>query len=104
MKVWILFCLLALLIGASYVGYVGWNLTDVVAMPLTGYVAMGIGIIFTIIVGFTIVVVGGLMALMFYSAMVTTSRCPSRQAGPLSYRAHDYKLDDGAISRPRGDT
>ena len=67
MKVWILFCLLALLIGASYVGNVGWNLTDVVAMPLTGYVAMGIGIIFTIVVGFTIVVVGGLMALMFYS-------------------------------------
>jgi hypothetical protein len=66
MKVWILFCLLALLIGASYVGYVGWK-TDVVAMPLTGYVAMGIGIIFTIVVGFTIVVVGGLMALMFYS-------------------------------------
>ena len=67
MKVWILFCLLALLIGASYVGYVGWNLTDVVAMPLTGCVAMGIGIIFTIVVSFTIVVVGGLMALMFYS-------------------------------------
>ena len=65
MKVWILFCLLALLIGASYVGF--WNLTDVVAMPLTGCVAMGIGIIFTIVVGFTIVVVSGLMALMFYS-------------------------------------
>ena len=58
--------LLALLIGAAYVGYVGWNFTDV-AIPLTGYVAMGIGIIFTIVVGFTIVVVGGLMALMFYS-------------------------------------
>jgi hypothetical protein len=36
-------------------------------MPLTSYVAMGIGIIFTIVVGFIIVVVGGLMALMFYS-------------------------------------
>jgi hypothetical protein len=39
----------------------------VVAMPVTGHVAMGIGIIVTIVVGFTIVVVGGLMALMFYS-------------------------------------
>jgi hypothetical protein len=67
MKVWILFCLLALLIGASYVGYVGWNLTDVVAIPLTSYVAMGIGIIFIIVVGNIIVVVRGLMALMFYS-------------------------------------
>jgi hypothetical protein len=36
-------------------------------MPLTGYVAMGIGIISTIVVGFTIVVGGGLMALIFYS-------------------------------------
>jgi hypothetical protein len=34
---------------------------------MTGYVAMGVGIIFTIVVGFTIVVVGGLLALMFYS-------------------------------------
>jgi hypothetical protein len=67
MRVWITIAiLLALLIGAIYVGYVGWNLTDV-AMPVTGYVAMGIGIIFTIVVGFTIVIVGGLMALMFYS-------------------------------------
>jgi hypothetical protein len=67
MKVWVTICvLLALLIGATYVGYVGWNLTDV-AMPLTGYVAIGIGIIFTIVVGFTLVVGGGLMALMFYS-------------------------------------
>jgi hypothetical protein len=39
----------------------------VVAIPLTGYVAMGIGIIFSIVVGFTIIVGGGLMALMFYS-------------------------------------
>jgi hypothetical protein len=67
MKVWVtISVLLALLIGATYVGYGGWNLTDV-ALPVTGYVAMGIGIIFTIVVGFTIVVVGGLMALMFYS-------------------------------------
>jgi hypothetical protein len=67
MKVWVtISVLLALLVGAIYVGYVGWNLTDV-AMPVTGYVAMGIGIIFTIVVGFTIVVVGCLMALMFYS-------------------------------------
>jgi hypothetical protein len=67
MRVWItISILLALLTGAAYVGDVGWNLTDV-AIPLTGYVAMGIGIIFTIVVGFTIVIVGGLMALMFYS-------------------------------------
>jgi len=67
MRVWITIAVLVtLLIATIYVGYVGWNLTDV-AMPLTGNVAMGIGIIFAIVVGFTIVVVGGLMALMFYS-------------------------------------
>jgi hypothetical protein len=38
-----------------------------VAIPVTGYVATGIGIIFAVVVGFTIVVVGGLMALTFYS-------------------------------------
>jgi hypothetical protein len=51
--------LFALLIGAAYVGYAG--------LPVTGDVTMGIGIIFTIVVGFIIVVGGGLMALMFYS-------------------------------------
>jgi hypothetical protein len=52
--------LLALLVAAIYVAYVGWNLTDV-AMPLTGYVAMGLGILFSLVLGV------GLMGLMFYS-------------------------------------
>jgi len=48
MRVWIAICvLLALLAGAVYVGYVGWNLTDV-AMPVTGWVAMGLGIFFSL--------------------------------------------------------
>ena len=61
MRVWTtISVLLALLAGAVYVGYVGWNLTDV-TMPVTGYVAMVLGIVFSTIVG------AGLMALMFYS-------------------------------------
>jgi hypothetical protein len=84
MKVWTtISVLLALLMGASYGEYVGWNLTGV-AMPLTGYVAMGIGIIFTIVVGFTIVVVGGLMALMFYSRHGFFDEPPSNPPGRSS--------------------
>jgi dolichyl-phosphate-mannose--protein O-mannosyl transferase len=61
MRVWIsTSLLLALLVVAIYVAYVSWNLTDV-AMPLTGYVAMWLAIVFMIILGV------GLVALMFYS-------------------------------------
>jgi hypothetical protein len=61
MRVWIgTSLLLALLVAAIYVAYVSWNLTDV-AMPLTGYVAMWLAIVFMIILGV------GLVALMFYS-------------------------------------
>ena len=62
MRVWIAICiLLALLAGAIYVGYVGCNLTDV-EMPVTGWVAMGLGIFFSLVLG------AGLMGLMFYSS------------------------------------
>jgi hypothetical protein len=61
MRVWIgTSLLLALLVAAIYVAYVSWNLTDV-AMPLTGYVAMWLAIVFMIILDV------GLVALMFYS-------------------------------------
>jgi hypothetical protein len=61
MRVWIgTSLLLALLVAAIYVAYLSWNLTDV-AMPLTGYVAMWLAIVFMIILGV------GLVALMFYS-------------------------------------
>ncbi len=72
MGIWIgISILLALLVGAVYVGYVGWNLTDV-AMPLAGYVAMGLSIFFSLVVG------GGLMALMFYSSRHGYDEPPSK--------------------------
>jgi len=62
MRALILICiLLALLAGAVYVGYVGWNSTDV-PMPVAGYVAMTLGIVFSLALGV------GLMGLMFYSS------------------------------------
>ena len=72
MRVWIAICvLLALLAGAVYVGYVGWNLTDV-AMPVTGWVAMGLGIFFSLTLG------AGLMGLMFYSSRHGYDEPPSK--------------------------
>jgi hypothetical protein len=54
------FCPARVARSGDHVAYVGWNLTDV-AMPLTGYVAMGLGILFSLVLGV------GLMGLMFYS-------------------------------------
>jgi hypothetical protein len=52
--------MLALLAATAYVAYRGWTSTDV-AIPTTGYVAMWLGIIFSLAVGI------GLMTLVFYS-------------------------------------
>jgi hypothetical protein len=52
--------LLLLLAGAALVGYAGWTMTDV-AMPIHGWIAMGLGIFFSLVVGV------GLMGLVFYS-------------------------------------
>jgi hypothetical protein len=71
MRVWAtISVLLALLAAAVYVAYVGWNLTDV-TMPVTGYVAMVLGIVFSVILG------AGLMALMFYSTRHGFDDAPS---------------------------
>jgi hypothetical protein len=71
MRVWAtISVLLALLAAAVYVAYVGWNLTDV-TMPVTGYVAMVLGIVFSVILG------AGLMALMFYSSRHGFDDAPS---------------------------
>jgi hypothetical protein len=74
-----IFVLLALLVGAVYVGYVGWNLTDV-AMPVTGYVAMWLTIVVSIIIGV------GLMGLVFYSSRHGYDEPPSKPPGLFSKR------------------
>ncbi len=54
--------LLALLAGAAFVGHYGWVSAGDVPMPAWGWLMMGLGIFFTLLVGF------GLMALVFYSS------------------------------------
>jgi hypothetical protein len=54
--------LLALLAAAGWLAFAGWTLEDDVAMPASGYVAMALGVVFSLVVGI------GLMALVFYSS------------------------------------
>lgn len=53
--------LIALLIAATWFAILGWTAVDGPAMPLAGYAAMAVGILFSLIVGV------GLMSLVFYS-------------------------------------
>ena len=54
----ILIALVSLLFAACVVGYLGWSLADGADVPISGYVAMVIGVIASLAVGF------GLMALI----------------------------------------
>ncbi|GIQ78285.1 hypothetical protein [Bradyrhizobium sp. RD5-C2] len=59
---WIVLTVLSLLLVATGVAaYLGWSLGDA-DVPTSGYVAMGFGVIFSLLVGI------GLMALLFYSS------------------------------------
>jgi hypothetical protein len=57
----IILVLLSLLVATDFVAYLGWTLADGVEVSTAGYVAMAIGVLFSLIVGC------GLMALVFYS-------------------------------------
>jgi hypothetical protein len=52
----------ALLAAALCFAVYSWNTIEGPAIPTTGYVAMGLGIVFSLLVGC------GLMALLFYSS------------------------------------
>ena len=58
----VIFVLLAFLAGAIWVGHYGWESAGGVVMPHWGWLMMGLGVFFTIVVG------GGLMFLVFYSS------------------------------------
>jgi hypothetical protein len=63
MGAWVLIAvMLALLAAAGIVAYQGWTVHGDVDMPASGYVAMWLGILFSVVVG------AGLMGLIFYSS------------------------------------
>jgi len=53
--------LLLLLVAAGILGYLGWTSSDN-AVPESGYIAMALGVVFSLVVGV------GLMALVFFSS------------------------------------
>lgn len=61
-KLFVLVPLLGLLALALWFMVSAWNSVDGPPMPATGYVALGLGVFFSLVVGF------GLMALIFYSS------------------------------------
>jgi hypothetical protein len=62
--------LLALLAGAIYVSHYGWVSAGDVTMPVWGWLMMGLGIFFTVVVG------GSLMVLLFYSSRAGYDETP----------------------------
>jgi hypothetical protein len=60
---WIVVTVLALLlVAAAVLAYLGWTSGGDTEVPASGYIAMAIGVIFSLVIGF------GLMALLFYSS------------------------------------
>jgi len=58
----ILAVLLIMLVGTIVVSYLGWTSAAGTDVPASGYIALALGVIFSLAVGF------GLMALVFYSS------------------------------------
>jgi hypothetical protein len=58
----VLIILLSLLATTVVIASLGWSLASGADVPASGYVAMALGVIFSLAVGF------GLMALVFYSS------------------------------------
>ena len=87
-----IFVLLAILAGAVWVGHYGWESAGDVVMPAWGWLMMGLGIFFTLLVG------GGLMALVFYSSRAGELNGGGRAQVSLPQRhrqgaAHDVVTD-----------
>jgi hypothetical protein len=64
----VIIVLLSILAGAVFAGHHGWVSAGNVAMPAWGWLMMGLGIFFTVVVG------GGLMALIFYLSWMRSPR------------------------------
>ena len=86
--------LVALLAGAIYVGHYGWVSAGHVTMPAWGWLMMGLGIFFTLVVG------GGLMGLIFYSSRAASPRTSSttrRLKTPDEALRHRFSSPGGRV-------
>ena len=73
----IILVLLSLLVATDFVAYLGWTLADGVEVSTAGYIAMAMGVLFSLIVGC------GLMALVFIN-----SRRRLRRTGDFDQAGH----------------
>jgi hypothetical protein len=80
--------LVLLLVAAAVIGYLGWTSTDT-SVPLSGYIAMAFGVIFSLAVGV------GLMALLFYSSRAGYDQPAVLIPEPEDEREDAGKSDDG---------
>ncbi len=87
----VLTVLVLLLIAAAATGYFGWTRTDT-DVPISGYIAMAFGAIFSIAVGV------GLMALLFYSSRAGYDEPAVLIEEPEEQRDETGKSDDGKAS------
>src|SRR6188472_4673199 len=69
----VIILLLAILAGAIFVGHYGWVSAGNVTMPAWGWLMMGLGIFFTLVIG------GGLMLLIFYSSRAGYDEAPQTE-------------------------
>jgi hypothetical protein len=74
-KLLIIVPLLALLAAATWFAVQGWNAIDDGGMPASGYIAMTLGILFSVVIGC------GLMLLVFYSSRHGYDEAAHRQDG-----------------------
>jgi hypothetical protein len=74
-KIVLVAALLALLAGSIWFAAQGWTSLDSTPMPASGYIAMALGIFFSLVVGV------GLMMLVFYSNRRGYDE-PARRADP----------------------
>lgn len=86
----ILIVLVSLLLATCVVAYLGWRLADGVDVPISGYIAMAVGVVVSLAVGF------GLMALVFYSSRKGYDEAPVLvvpENDPKEHGSPSNKLD-----------
>ena len=91
-----IFVLLAFLAGAVWVGHYGWESAGDVTMPAWGWWMMGLGIFFTVVVG------GGLMALVFYSSRAGYDEPPHLAQKRKTKRRHKNSRVTATVQKQRG--
>ena len=89
----VIILLLAILAGAVFVGHYGWVSAGDVTMPAWGWLMMGLGIFFTLLVG------AGLMALVFYSSRAGFDE-PPEVVQEKKHRADDTEAQKTALIKP----